>query len=145
MSNETTVCFRGHPPRPRGSKCPPCNLLTQHAWQARNPEQWAEIRRLKARKRHAANRLAALAHYGGACACCGETFEGFLVIDHIDGNGNEHRKAMGARTGVFLWLKRNGYPPGFQVLCANCNMAKERPGGCRAKGHTSRQPLRQTA
>ncbi len=24
----------------------------------------------------------------------------------------------------------NGYPDGFQVLCANCNMAKDRPGGC---------------
>lgn len=27
------------------------------------------------------------------------------------------------------WLEANGYPAGFQVLCANCNMAKQ-SGGC---------------
>ena len=27
------------------------------------------------------------------------------------------------------WLKDNGYPSGFQVLCMNCNHAKYRNGG----------------
>ena len=28
------------------------------------------------------------------------------------------------------WLKRNDYPPGFQVLCHNCNWAKHALGRC---------------
>jgi hypothetical protein len=28
------------------------------------------------------------------------------------------------------WLKNSGYPPGFQVLCFNCNFAKHRKGQC---------------
>lgn len=31
---------------------------------------------------------------------------------------------------MYKWLVANDFPPGFQVLCANCNMAKDRPGGC---------------
>ena len=34
--------------------------------------------------------------------------------------------------GLFCirWLKRNGYPAGYQVLCFNCNFAKHRKGAC---------------
>lgn len=34
--------------------------------------------------------------YGGACACCGESREPFLAIDHIAGGGNKHRKEIRA-------------------------------------------------
>lgn len=73
-------------------------------------------------------RMEALAHYGGKCACCGEAEPAFLVIDHIDGGGNKHRKEVFGRHeghGPFIhWLWKNDFPPGFQVLCANCNTAK---------------------
>jgi hypothetical protein len=48
----------------------------------------------------------------------------FLVVDHINGEGNKHRKAIG-RTGLnfYRWLRTSGYPPGFRVLCHNCNHA----------------------
>ncbi len=64
-----------------------------------------------------------LDHYGGQCAECGETILAFLNIDHIDGGGRKHRKANN------MWcihpvLKRQGYPAGYQVLCANCNFRK---------------------
>lgn len=81
----------------------------------------------------------ALIKYGPGCMCCGEDREPFLVIDHVDGGGNAHRQVVvggknGARAGggpyFYRWLRLNGYPSGFQVLCANCNMAKDRPGGC---------------
>ena len=74
--------------------------------------------------------------YGGAwCNCCGETELLFLCMDHVDNNGAEHRKELKAggenRMGrdMYNWLKKNGFPPGFQVLCQNCNWGKYRNGG----------------
>ena len=70
-----------------------------------------------------------LNHYGNKCVCCGESHIEFLGIDHIKGNRNKHRKIeLGTilATGYefYLWLKRNNYPEGFQVMCNNCNIAK---------------------
>ena len=68
-------------------------------------------------------------HYGGfICACCGETEPIFLTIDHINNDGNQHRKETGNADSV-LWLYRNGLPPGFRVLCYNCNAGRWRNGG----------------
>lgn len=66
--------------------------------------------------------------YGGyKCKCCGETEPLFLTIDHINGGGCKHRKAM---TGtIYTWLKKNNYPKEYQVLCYNCNSGKWRNGG----------------
>jgi hypothetical protein len=74
-----------------------------------------------------------LSVYGGVCACCGESDVRFLTIDHINGGGNQHRREInksgkGGRD-FRHWLKRNGFPPGFQVLCWNCNVARHFNGG----------------
>jgi hypothetical protein len=75
-------------------------------------------------------RAEAIARYGGQkCACCGEQNSGFLTIDHINSDGNVHRKSVGAGTEFVSWLARNGFPPGFQVLCYNCNCGRARNGG----------------
>ena len=68
-------------------------------------------------------RDAAFTAYGGPeCACCGETHEEFLTLDHANGNGAEHRREIGKSTLYLLqWLKKNNYPPGFRVLCPTCN------------------------
>ncbi len=70
--------------------------------------------------------------YGGyVCACCRETTRVFLTIDHVNNDGNEHRKSVGGGTrNVFCWIRRNNFPPGFQVLCRNCNWAKHLLGRC---------------
>lgn len=74
-------------------------------------------------------------HYSGGankCECCGEaTFE-FLTIDHINSDGNIHRKSINLRGGhhFYHWLIKNNYPSGFQVLCSNCNIAKHIHGTC---------------
>jgi hypothetical protein len=70
--------------------------------------------------------------YGGyTCACCGETTPEFLQLDHVGNDGAEHRRQVGGvGTAVFAWCKRNGFPPGFQILCANCNYAKANYGVC---------------
>lgn len=81
-------------------------------------------------------RLAAqvFGHYGTMCACCGSTER--LTIDHINGDGAEHRIAIsGTPTGnaatTYLWLIRNDFPPGFQTLCGTCNQSKRRGPRCR--------------
>lgn len=66
--------------------------------------------------------------YGGAvCRCCGENQFEFLSIDHVNGGDRKHQKEVG---NVYRWLKKNGFPPGFQVLCMNCNWAKGKYGYC---------------
>ena len=66
--------------------------------------------------------------YGGRCECCGENRDEFLCIDHINGGGNKHRNEISggkkmASYKFYLWLKRNNFPEGFRILCANCNAA----------------------
>jgi hypothetical protein len=82
---------------------------------------------LKQRTRLAALKREVYAAYGGyRCACCGEKHEEFLSIDHIEGNGKQHRKEVGSGgrgSALYRWLKKNNFPPGFQILCMNCNFA----------------------
>jgi len=75
----------------------------------------------------------ALTHYSNGepkCACCGEKRIEFLCIDHINGKGNEQRKRVGWGTSFYRWLRKSNYPPGFQILCWNCNHAKAIYGRC---------------
>lgn len=74
-------------------------------------------------------------HYGVVCACCGESEIVFLVIDHINGGGNTHRKVTGSGSNFYYWLIKNKYPIGYQVLCHNCNFAKIH-GECPHKNKT---------
>lgn len=71
-----------------------------------------------------------ISHYSGGtlkCACCGETKTDLLSINCTNNGGKQHRKSTGH---FYYWLKRNNYPPGFQVLCMNCNCAKGWSGYC---------------
>lgn len=87
-------------------------------------------------------RLLVLQHYSGMtpfCVCCGEKEIKFLSIDHINGGGNKHRKTLtksGRGGNMSMWLFRNGFPGGFQILCHNCNMAKGFYGRCPHKDLT---------
>ncbi len=71
--------------------------------------------------------------YGGECACCGEVRVEFLAIDHIANDGAKDRRHKGIKSGsnFYCMLKREKFPIGpFQVLCHNCNGAKEYSGYC---------------
>ena len=69
--------------------------------------------------------------YGGCrCNCCGETEIMFLTIDHINGGGTKHMRTLANNGRLFYdWLEKNNFPPGYQVLCQNCNTGKYRNGG----------------
>lgn len=90
------------------------------------------IEKERKRKYHKERKINIFQKYGGAaCAVCGEDDETCLQLDHINGGGNKHRAATtGCKKGgsFYCWIKRNNYPPGFQVLCANCNVAKQVTG-----------------
>jgi len=83
--------------------------------------------------------------YGGAiCACCKETHSEFLSIDHIAGGGNKHRQQVKG-LNFYHWLRLQGYPSGFRVLCMNCNFASGHFGSCpHGNLDKTRQPFRQT-
>lgn len=123
----------------------------QKEWRARNPEKharyvkaWAEAnvekrrthnrmsyernkeaRDAKTKEYQRAIRREVISHYGGRCECCKEAELAFLSIDHVGGGGAKHRKELGMSGGsrFYAWLRRNGYPEGFRVLCHNCNQA----------------------
>lgn len=99
----------------------------QRRWYTAHPEK------ARAKKLAEATRLAeaVFAHYGTSCACC-ETTER-LTIDHVNGDGKEHRQELGLKGGYpfYRWLKRAGFPPGYQTLCLPCNRSKGTGERCR--------------
>ena len=65
------------------------------------------------------------------CNCCGEhEFLIFLSIDHITDRKNVTHGKGYTGTQLYRYLRRNGYPSGYQVLCINCNSAKSDSGIC---------------
>lgn len=104
-------CACGSQPEPGHGSCFPCRK-----------QKWEANRKL---------RDEVIAAYGGPrCVCCGETTPEFLQLDHTNNDGGEHRKAVGTGARLYVWLRKHGFPPGFQVLCANCNYAKGQYGRC---------------
>jgi len=79
-------------------------------------------------------KMRVLKHYGMTCVCCGCGLPDFLQIDHIDGGGTKHHRELGLGR-FYLWLIKNGFPPGYQTLCGACNAAK------RDKTHCPHQDL----
>lgn len=95
-------------------------------WHSKNRNN--QLIKFKIRRREIKHQI--IFHYSKGlmcCSCCGEVNIGFLTIDHLNGNGNKHRKTI--KTELYLWLRRNNFPKGFQVLCYNCNMARSKYDG----------------
>ncbi len=93
----------------------------------------------KSREYRARLKLEVMTYYSKGtpkCKRCGYEDLRALCIDHIDGNGAEHRRTLtgndlskkprdGGGNATYRFIKRNDYPDGFQVLCFNCNQIKE--------------------
>ena len=90
--------------------------------------------KITSKKRREKLRREILQHYSRSlipfCNCCGETTEAFLSIDHVNGGGNQHKKQVGRHEEFYRWIIQQGFPPGFQILCHNCNQAKGTYGEC---------------
>lgn len=99
---------------------------------ARRRAHYAEHREeqlAKSRAQARALKARVIETYGGSCACCGEVEEAFLTIDHPNGDGRKHRTVTGAGSAFYQWLRREGFPEGYVVLCFNCNCGRQVNGG----------------
>jgi hypothetical protein len=76
------------------------------------------------------NKLRIMAHYSNGdikCRRCGLTDIRALSIDHMNGGGGKHIRAIkgqGLGSNFYNWLIKNNYPDGFQVLCMSCQWVK---------------------
>lgn len=141
----------------RQHTCMTCHRVIHAERQRRaremRPDLYHAIQKRSWFKNHEANKASkrawnrklkdeAFGSYGGyRCVCCGETQPCMLNLDHVNNDGAEHRKqVLGHRrqttwqrgnggANFYQWLRDNGYPPGVQVLCYNCNISKHRNKG----------------
>ena len=76
----------------------------------------------------AAETTIVFAHYGAVCSCpgCGATDD--LAIDHVNGDGAEHRRTFGVRFHALLIAE--GFPDGYQTMCRPCNTSKGEGQAC---------------
>ncbi len=109
--------------------------IALHVWRESDPKKRQRDRDY-AKQRSRKIKSITLKHYGGICVCCGEEEFRLLSIDHIDGRGAEHRRIVIKSSGrppsgihMYMWLRKNNFPPGFQVLCFNCNCGRNVNGG----------------
>lgn len=77
-------------------------------------------------------KIKVFSHYcGGEIRCkCGCTDMRSLTVDHINGGGEKHRKTINVSGSyhMCLWLRKNEYPEGYQILCMNCQWEKSHVG-----------------
>ena len=95
-------------------------------WREANPGKYEEY----VAQMRQQTRAAVFSHYGWSCVCCGSTED--PTIDHINGDGNEHRAEARIRSGTdtYIWLVKHGFPDGFQTLCLPCNSSKKGADRC---------------
>ena len=97
-------------------------------WAAKNPESLRKSRKKFTRKR----KEYIIAYYSNntnKCECCNESNIEFLTVDHINGDGAQHRREIGGGH-LYHWLTKNKYPEGFRILCLNCNFSLGQYGYC---------------
>jgi hypothetical protein len=105
-------------------------------WRVANPDLVRYYSRNHARKMSKIVRREVIGYYSKgtfACMCCGESEFDFLAIDHVSGNANRISKEQGlprAGNHFYKWLFKNNFPDGYETLCANCNLSKEKHGIC---------------
>lgn len=94
----------------------------------------AASKRRRNREKYLRDRAALFDLLGHECARCGFSDKRALQVDHVDGDGAEHRRRESNAAGLLRSVKAR--PHLFQILCANCNWIKkdelgEHPGRVR--------------
>ena len=97
--------------------CWNCNFLVIPRAEPTNSKQIKCMRRLKEE---------VLSHYAGGkpiCSECGNQDIRVLTIDHVNKGGRKHLIGLKIKGGTqfYRWLRSNGFPTGYRVLCFNCN------------------------
>ena len=115
--------------RERYHKNPQKSTKQTMEWRKNNRKQHRQV----AKERRIQIKLNVINHYGGKCACCGETAIEFLCVDHINNDGAEHRKqqrSVAYGNNFYQWIIRNSYPEDLRILCHNCNISLGLYGYC---------------
>ena len=81
----------------------------------------------RAKIRLKAYRTAVLTYYGNTCVCCGSKQS--PQVDHIV-PWDENSESPATGSDLWLWLIRNKFPAGFQILCRPCNRSKGKQTQC---------------
>lgn len=149
------ICEVGFVPTYRSTQMFCSALCRTRKWKLLNPDKYKEDQRLRAERRrrlfpkteeerrkaaqylrelNRSQRLETLDAYGGlTCNCqhedgpCGPKPYEFLAIDHI---GGRLGRWQDRRSSLHRYLRANGYPEGYRVLCHNCNSALGVHGIC---------------
>jgi len=95
----------------------------------RNKPYVRELNRINSYKYRQVRREKLFEIYGNKCACCGESNPLFLSIDHINNDGNMHRKKLGCTSNVWRDMINHPDKTKYQTLCFNCNFGKRMNGG----------------
>jgi hypothetical protein len=69
-------------------------------------------------------RFLAVKNLGGKCACCGESCELILQIDHKNGDSQIDRRGKKSVYFIVSQLSEGRDLDRFQLLCANCHRIK---------------------
>ena len=111
------------------------------SWFLKQGKQYFHDRYASDPERHKANSTRSrrsvkdqcFAGYGGyVCSCCGIVGEKFCTLDHVRNDGASHRRSAELGKGgerLYRWAIKHGFPATLQVLCWNCNCAKNINGG----------------
>ena len=86
----------------------------------KNRALWA----IKRRERLQTAKQQVYTHLGGKCRRCGFTDQRAFQIDHIYGNGSQHRKRNKDSLSRYKEVLKEEPNTNFQLLCANCNWIK---------------------
>lgn len=130
--------------------CRRCHAAQSRAWRRAHPDYGKEYRKKHkdtdletGRRNNAKAKLETLQYYSGKeLPQCADPFGihvdhpftivDALTLDHIDGGGRKHMiQLFGYATGgrpFYRHLKREGWPPGYRVLCMNCQWIARRRG-----------------
>ncbi len=103
--------------------CKACAALYRREWGYKHPGYFSKMVSKHANKlrQHVIN------GYGGECVCCKERNSMFLVVDHVNNDGNIKRKLsrhMEIGANLYRRLIQDNFPSDYQLLCYNCNMGK---------------------
>jgi hypothetical protein len=102
------------------------NKASAKIWRERPEVKESHRQRNREYARRTTKRLRekVFSHYGAKCSWpgCNITDPDMLQVDHINGDGAQHRREIGRDGGATLrFIVKNNYPMTFRILCANHN------------------------
>tara|TARA_Y100000590_G_C15462856_1_gene917155 strand:- start:56 stop:880 length:825 start_codon:yes stop_codon:yes gene_type:complete len=109
--------------------CHNCNLIKEIVRRRNRKLLSNSPRAVSDRRRRKKIKFEVFSHYSDGkpkCNCCGFSDIDALSIDHIRGRKRESHDMNFTGRELYSLLKRTNFPKHYQVLCLNCNLAKDK-------------------